>query len=68
LPLPRISLGLNGVQAPEGIGSSLQIVLLLTVLTLAPAILIMTTACARTVVVLSLLRQALGTQQLPPIK
>ena len=66
MPLPRISIGLDGVQAPEGIGSSLRVVLLLTVLTLAPAILIMTTAFARIVVVLSLLRQALGMQQLPP--
>lgn len=64
--LPRLSLSLDGSQAPEQIGVSLQIVLLMTVLTLAPAILIMTTAFARIVVVLSLLRQALGTQQLPP--
>jgi len=66
LPLPRLSVNLDGSQSPEDIGISLQIVLLLTVLTLAPAILIMTTAFARIVVVLSLLRQALGTQQLPP--
>jgi flagellar biosynthetic protein FliP len=59
-------LSLDGNQATEEVGVSLQIVLLLTVLTLAPAILIMTTAFARIVVVLSLLRQALGTQQLPP--
>ena len=63
---PHLSIGLDGVQGPEGIGLSLQIVLLMTVLTLAPAILIMTTSFARIVVVLSLLRQALGTQQLPP--
>jgi flagellar biosynthetic protein FliP len=66
LPLPHVSIALDGAQAPENIGSSLQIVILLTVLTLAPAILIMTTSFARIVVVLSLLRQALGTQQLPP--
>jgi flagellar biosynthetic protein FliP len=63
---PRVSIGLDSIQGPEGIGLSLQIVLLMTVLTLAPAILIMTTSFARIVVVLSLLRQALGTQQLPP--
>ena len=40
--------------------------LLLTVLSLAPAILLMTTSFVRIVVVLGLLRQALGTQQLPP--
>jgi len=57
---------MDSAQGPEGLGLSLQIVLLLTILTLAPAILIMTTSFARIVVVLSLLRQALGTQQLPP--
>lgn len=50
----------------EGLSSSLQIMLLLTVLTLAPAVLLMTTCFIRIVVVLGLLRQALGTQQLPP--
>lgn len=66
MSLPQLSLSLDGGQTSENIGISLQIVLLLTVLTLAPAILIMTTAFARIVVVLSLLRQALGTHQLPP--
>lgn len=50
----------------QGLSSALQIMLLLTVLTLAPAILLMTTCFVRIVVVLGLLRQALGTQQLPP--
>ena len=40
--------------------------LLLTVLSLAPAVLLMTTCFVRIIVVLSLLRQAVGTQQLPP--
>src|SRR5688572_11757947 len=40
--------------------------LLLTVLSLAPAVLLMTTCFVRIIVVLGLLRQALGTQQLPP--
>ncbi len=52
--------------SPQGLSSTLQIVLLLTVLSLAPAILLMTTSFVRIVVVLGLLRQALGTQQLPP--
>ena len=52
--------------SPEGFNSTLQIMLLLTVLSLAPAIVLMTTSFVRIVVVLSLLRQALGTQQLPP--
>jgi flagellar biosynthetic protein FliP len=52
--------------SPEGLSSTLQVMLLLTVLSLAPAILLMTTCFVRIIVVLSLLRQAIGTQQLPP--
>ncbi|NLF08172.1 MAG: flagellar type III secretion system pore protein FliP [Pirellulaceae bacterium] len=52
--------------SPDGIGSSLQVVLLLAVLSLAPAALLMTTCFVRIVVVLSLLRQALGAQNMPP--
>lgn len=51
---------------PERLSSTLQIMLLLTILSLAPSILIMTTSFVRIIVVLGLLRQALGTQQLPP--
>ena len=50
----------------EGMTSALQIMLLLTVLSLAPAILLMTTCFVRIVIVLGLLRQALGLQQSPP--
>jgi flagellar biosynthetic protein FliP len=50
----------------ENVSSALQIVILLTVLSLAPALLIMMTSFTRIVIVLSLLRQALGTASLPP--
>ncbi|MCY2955382.1 MAG: flagellar type III secretion system pore protein FliP [Planctomycetota bacterium] len=50
----------------ENISAALQIVILLTVLSLAPAILIMMTSFTRIVIVLSLLRQAIGTPSLPP--
>ncbi len=66
LPLPG---GVGGPQqwtSPEGISSTLQVMLLLTVVSLAPAILLMTTSFVRILVVMGLLRQALGTQQLPP--
>jgi flagellar biosynthetic protein FliP len=52
--------------SPQGLASTLQIMLLLTVVSLAPAILLMTTSFVRIIVVLGILRQALGTQQLPP--
>ena len=50
----------------KGVSASLQILVLLTVLTLVPSILVMMTAFPRIVVVLALLRQAVGTPQLPP--
>lgn len=50
----------------QGLSSSLQVLLLLTVLSLAPAILLMTTCYVRIIVVLGLLRTAIGTPQLPP--
>jgi len=52
--------------SPEGLSSALQVMLLLTVISLAPAVLLMTTSFIRILVVLGLLRQALGAQQLPP--
>lgn len=52
--------------SPRGLNSAIQIMLLLTVLSLAPAVLLMTTCFIRIIVVLGLLRQALGVQQLPP--
>ncbi len=50
----------------ENVSAALQIIVLLTVLSLAPAILIMMTSFTRIVIVLSLLRQAIGTPSLPP--
>jgi flagellar biosynthetic protein FliP len=50
----------------ENFSSAMTIIVLLTVLSLAPAILLMMTSFTRIVIVLALLRQALGTQQLPP--
>lgn len=52
--------------SPQGLSSSLNVWLVVTVLSLAPAILMMSTCFVRFIVVLSLLRQALGTQNLPP--
>jgi flagellar biosynthetic protein FliP len=65
-PLPYVQLGVGGAERPEQVSVLLQIVLLLTVLSLAPAILIMMTSFTRLAVVFSLVRHALGTQQMPP--
>ncbi len=52
--------------SPRGLTPTLKLMILLTLITLAPSILIMTTCFIRIIIVLALLRQALGTQQLPP--
>lgn len=64
--VPNISMGLKSTDNPKEIVDSIKIILLLTVLTLAPAILIMMTCFTRIIVIFSFLRQALGTQQMPP--
>ena len=51
---------------PERISSTLEVVFVLTLLSVAPSILLMGTCFTRVVIVLALLRQALGVQQLPP--
>lgn len=66
MAVPRISLGVEQTQAPSDIAMGLQIVFLLTILTLAPSLLIMVTSFTRTVVVMSLIRNAIGVPQLPP--
>jgi flagellar biosynthetic protein FliP len=66
IPLPTIQVGIDDANKPESVSSALQILALLTVLTLAPSILIMTTSFSRIIIVLSFLRQAMGTQQTPP--
>lgn len=60
------SLQLPDLTRRENFSAALQIIILLTVLSLAPAILIMMTSFTRIVIVLSLLRQAMGTASLPP--
>ena len=64
-PIPGINISVNPADNPEQVATTLQIVFLLTVLTLAPALLIMTTSFTRFIIVLSFLRQAIGTPQTP---
>jgi flagellar biosynthetic protein FliP len=66
LPLPKVSIEVGKSAKPEDVSVTLQILFLMTILSLAPAILILTTAFTRIVVVLHFLRQAMGTQQVPP--
>jgi len=64
--VPKIALSVNPAENPKDVAATLQIVLLLTILTLAPAILMLMTSFTRIIIVLSFLRQALGSQQIPP--
>lgn len=64
--LPSVNLGFKTTQNPNEVVNTVKIILMMTVLTLAPAILIMMTGFTRFIVVLSFLRQALGTPQMPP--
>ncbi len=64
--LPTITLGLGQANNPQQVSTALQVLFVLTILSMAPAILLMTTAFIRIVIVLSFVRQAMGTQQMPP--
>ncbi len=63
--LPNISLSIGGNADQGKAATVVQLLLMLTVLSLAPAILMMVTSFTRIVIVLSLVRSALGTQQMP---
>lgn len=64
--LPSINLGFKTAENPNEIVNAVKLVIILTVLTLAPAILIMMTSFTRIIIVFSFLRQAMGVQQMPP--
>lgn len=64
--LPTLQIGLGEAQTPQQVSVLIEILLLFTVLSMAPAILLMMTSFTRLVIVFSFLRSALGTQQMPP--
>lgn len=66
LPAANINIGVGTTNNPQDLAVTLQIMALLTVLSLAPSILIMTTSFVRIIVVLSFLRNALSIQNAPP--
>jgi flagellar biosynthetic protein FliP len=65
-PVPLLSIDMDQNADSGKVGVVMQIFLLLTVLSLAPSILVMVTSFTRIAIVLSLLRQAIGSNQLPP--
>lgn len=66
VPLPTLSLGVDEAKSPQQVSTLVEILLLFTVLSMAPAILLMMTSFTRLVVTFSFLRSAIGTQQMPP--
>ncbi len=66
LSFPNINIGMQQANTPQDFSNGIQILIWLTILTLAPSIFIMTTAFVRIAIVLALTRQALGAGTLPP--
>lgn len=64
--LPTITFGVEDANTPGQVSNALQVLFLLTILSVAPAILLMTTCFTRIVIVLGFVRQAMGTQNMPP--
>lgn len=66
LPIPSVTFGAESAQSPKDVAIALQIIALLTVLSLAPAILMVMTSFTRIIIVFHFLRTAMGTAQMPP--
>lgn len=66
MPFPKLSVEVGKTTNPDDVSVTLQILFLMTILSLAPAILILTTAFTRIIVVFHFLKQAMGTAQMPP--
>jgi len=65
MPIPKIAFDIEEARSSKDVALSLQVLFLLTILTLAPSILIMMTAFTRVVIVLDFVKRALGLQQMP---
>lgn len=66
IPVPKINLSVDGTNTPKDYVDNIKLLLILTILTLLPSIVVMMTSFVRIIVVLGFLRSALGTQQSPP--
>lgn len=64
--VPKVDIGVGKANSPEEVSSSLQILFILTILSIAPALLIMLTSFTRIIIVLSFTRSALGSPSVPP--
>lgn len=66
MAFPNINIGMKTANTPQEFSQGIQIIIWLTILTLAPSIFIMTTSFIRIIIVLSIVRQAIGVATLPP--
>ncbi len=66
LPFPNLNINVDTAEEPEEVVGTIQLLLLLTVLSLVPAIILLMTSFTRIVIVLAFVRNALATQQTPP--
>lgn len=66
IPIPKINFAIGSSDRPEDLATALQVLVVLTILTLAPSIIMLTTSFVRITIVLHFVRQALGLQQMPP--
>lgn len=66
LEVPTVNLSLTSPDSPAALVNSINVIIMLTILFLAPSLLLMTTTFTRFVIVFGFLRQAMGTQQIPP--
>ncbi len=64
--LPTVTLGVEDINEPQEVSVALQVLFLLTILSVAPGIILMTTCFTRIVIVLGFVRTAMGTQNMPP--
>lgn len=66
IAFPNINIGMKTANTPQEFSNGIQILIWMTILTLAPSIFIMTTSFVRIIIVLALTRQAIGVNSLPP--
>lgn len=66
IPIPKVNISLDNSSSPKDMVDNIKLLILLTVLTLLPSIIMMMTSFVRIIVVFGFLRSAIGTQQAPP--
>lgn len=64
--IPKVTISVADAQKPTDVALALQIIFLITILAIAPSLLVLLTSFVRLIIVFSFLRRALGTQTMPP--